>query len=71
VIVALNPPGQYADDSNLHARQRLWQHQNPVFDIAGWAVSLAGLAPGLRVLDAGYVSTSPVPADLQLGWGGW
>ena len=51
--MALNPPGQYADDRNLRARQRLWQHQSPFFDIAGWVVSLAGLAPGLRVLDVG------------------
>jgi hypothetical protein len=42
--VALNPPGQYADDRNLRARQRLWQHQSPFFEIAGWVVNLAGLA---------------------------
>jgi SAM-dependent methyltransferase len=53
VVVALNPPGQYADDHNLRARQRLWQHQIPFFDIASWVLSLAGLSPGLRVLDAG------------------
>jgi SAM-dependent methyltransferase len=53
VVVALNPPAQYADDRNLRARQRLWQHQSPVFDIAGWVAGLAGLAPGLRVLDTG------------------
>jgi cyclopropane fatty-acyl-phospholipid synthase-like methyltransferase len=51
--VALNPLGQYADDRNLRARQRLWQHQSPFFDIAGWVLNLAGLTPGLRVLDAG------------------
>jgi hypothetical protein len=28
--MALNPPGQYADDGNLRARQRLWQHQRGV-----------------------------------------
>jgi SAM-dependent methyltransferase len=53
VLMTLNPPGQYADDRNLRARQRLWQHQRPVFDIAGWVLGLAGLAPGQRVLDAG------------------
>ena len=53
VVVVLNPPGQYADDGNLSARQRLWQYQTPFFDIAGWVLSLAGLSPGLRVLDAG------------------
>src|SRR5258708_24409182 len=52
-LVALTPPGQYADDRNLRARQRLWQYQRPFFDIAGWALDLARLSPGLRVLDAG------------------
>ena len=53
MVVVLNPPDQYADDRNLSARQRLWQNQTPFFDIAGWVLSLAGLSPGLRVLDAG------------------
>jgi SAM-dependent methyltransferase len=53
VVVAWNPPGQYADDRNLRARQRFWRHQSPYFDIAGWVLDLAGLAPGMRVLDAG------------------
>lgn len=48
-----NPPGQYADDRNLRARQRLWRCQMPFFDIAAWVLDLAGLAPGMRVLDAG------------------
>ncbi len=30
VLMTLNPPGQYADDRNLRARQRLWQHQDEV-----------------------------------------
>jgi SAM-dependent methyltransferase len=51
--VTLNPPGQYADDRHLRARQRFWQHQDPYFDIAGWVLDLAGLTPGMRVLDAG------------------
>jgi SAM-dependent methyltransferase len=49
----LNPPAQYADDRNLSARQRLWQHQEPYFDDVGWALDLARLSPGMRVLDAG------------------
>ncbi len=53
VSMRLNPPGQYADDRNLYARQRLWQHQVPFFDVVGWVLGLAGLAPGMRVLDAG------------------
>jgi SAM-dependent methyltransferase len=51
--VTLNPPAQYADDRNLHARQRFWQHQNPYFDTVGWVLDLARLSPGIRVLDAG------------------
>jgi SAM-dependent methyltransferase len=51
--MTLNPPGQYGDDRNLRARQRLWEHQEPHFDIVGWVLGLAGLSPGLRVLDAG------------------
>ena len=53
VVVPLNPPGQYADDRNLRARQRFWQHQSPYFDIVGWVLELARLSPGMRVLDAG------------------
>jgi SAM-dependent methyltransferase len=51
--VTLNPPGQYADDRFLRARQRFWQQQDPSFDDVGWVLGLAGLAPGMRVLDAG------------------
>jgi SAM-dependent methyltransferase len=51
--MTLNPPGQYADDLNLRARQRFWQHQNPHFDDVGWVLGLARLSPGMRVLDAG------------------
>jgi SAM-dependent methyltransferase len=53
VVVPLNPPEQYADDRNLSARQRFWQPQSPHFDIVGWVLGLAGLSPGMRVLDAG------------------
>lgn len=49
----LNPPGQYADDRNLRARQRLWACEVPSFDIVGWVLGLAGVQPGMRVLDAG------------------
>jgi SAM-dependent methyltransferase len=49
----LNPPGQYADDRNLSARQRLWACRVPLFDIAGWVLDLAGVLPGMRVLDVG------------------
>jgi SAM-dependent methyltransferase len=52
-LVELNLPAQYADDRNLRARQRLWTCQVPSFDIAGWVLDLAGVMPGMRVLDAG------------------
>jgi SAM-dependent methyltransferase len=51
--VELNPRGQYADDRSLRARQQLWRCQVPFFDIAAWVLDLAGLAPDMRVLDAG------------------
>ncbi|HEX8802606.1 MAG TPA: class I SAM-dependent methyltransferase [Acidimicrobiales bacterium] len=51
--MSLNPVTQYADDANLRARQRLWAHQTPKFDLAGWVLDLAGVAPGQDVLDVG------------------
>jgi SAM-dependent methyltransferase len=51
--VTLNPPTQYADDQNLAARQRFWRAESPYFDIVGWVLGLAGLAPGMTLLDAG------------------
>lgn len=51
--MTLNPPAQYADDRNLRARQRFWRQQRPPFDHTGWVMDLAGLSPGMRVLDAG------------------
>jgi len=51
--VTLNPSAQYADDRNLRARQRLWEHQVPPFDIVAWVLDLAGVAAGQRVLDEG------------------
>jgi SAM-dependent methyltransferase len=51
--MTLNPPGQYADDRKLAARQRLWRCQQPAFDLVAWVLELTGLAPGMRVLDVG------------------
>jgi SAM-dependent methyltransferase len=53
--VSLNPPTQYLTDANLRARQRLWDHQQPPFDLVSWVLELAGLRPGstARVLDVG------------------
>ena len=46
---------QYADDRNLRARQHLWDFQDPPFDIVGWVLDLAGVAPGpeFSTLDVG------------------
>lgn len=52
-MVTLNPAAQYADDRNLAARQRFWEHQEPYFDVVGWVMDLARLSPALQVLDAG------------------
>ncbi|MDQ2740024.1 MAG: class I SAM-dependent methyltransferase [Actinomycetota bacterium] len=49
----LNPPSQYADDTNLRARQRFWQHQSPPFNFLGWVLSLVDVNPSHRVLDVG------------------
>jgi SAM-dependent methyltransferase len=53
--VAVNPPSQYATDANLRARQRLWDQQQPPFDIVGWVLELAGLTAASQraVLDVG------------------
>jgi hypothetical protein len=64
-LVDVNPPGQYADDRNLLARQRLWRCQVPFFDIAAWVLDLAGLAPGTRVLDAGRLCLPVTPRHIR------
>jgi SAM-dependent methyltransferase len=53
--VSLNPPTQYRTDANLRARQRLWEHQQPPFDLVTWVLEVAGLQQGsaARVLDVG------------------
>jgi SAM-dependent methyltransferase len=61
-LMELNPPGQYANDGNLRARQRLWQCQVPAFDTIGWILDQAGLTPGMRVLDVGCGNGLYLPA---------
>jgi len=51
--MAINPPTQYADDRNLRARQRLWQNQDPFFDIVAWVLRLGQVSAGVAVLDVG------------------
>ena len=53
--MSLNPPTQYATDVNLRARQRLWEHQQPPFDLVSWVLDVAGLDAGspAKVLDVG------------------
>ncbi len=71
-------PSQYVDDANLRARQRLWRRQEPAFDLLGWVVDLAGIQPGMPVLDLGcgngtYLARLkaagawPVGVDVSLG----
>ena len=51
--VVISEPNQYATDINLRARQRLWQHQEPPFDLFEWVLELTDAGPGCRVLDVG------------------
>lgn len=51
--MVIPPSGQYATDSNLRARQRLWQFLDPPFDLFGWVLDLTQAAPGAHVLDVG------------------
>jgi len=64
-LMALNPPGQYANDTSLRARQRLWRCRVPAFDTVGWVLDQAGLVPGMRVLDAGCGNGLYLPALRQ------
>jgi ubiquinone/menaquinone biosynthesis C-methylase UbiE len=53
--VALSSPTQYRTDANLRARQRLWEHQRPTFDLVAWVLRISGIeaASAERVLDVG------------------
>lgn len=52
---------QYADDTNLAARQRLWQisRAEPEVDFNAWSVALLDAQPHDRVLDAGCGNGRP------------
>lgn len=53
--VAFSSPTQYRTDANLRARQRLWEHQSPRFDLVSWVLRISGIeaASADRVLDVG------------------
>jgi SAM-dependent methyltransferase len=53
--VALDQPTQYRTDVNLRARQRLWEQQQPRFDLPSWVLGISGIEaqPAARVLDIG------------------
>lgn len=44
---------QYADDRNLRARQRVWEAEDPPFDLFGWVLDLAPIDDAATVLDVG------------------
>lgn len=62
-----NPATQYATDRNLRARQRLWERQEPAFDVVAWTLGLVGVMPGLRVLDVGCGNGRYIVALRSLG----
>jgi SAM-dependent methyltransferase len=55
--VAINPKTQYATDSNLASRQRMWStsRREPEFDLISWVLDVAGVHEGgtQRILDVG------------------
>jgi ubiquinone/menaquinone biosynthesis C-methylase UbiE len=44
---------QYASDANLSSRQAIYRFQQPLIHTAAWALDLAGLNGGERILDIG------------------
>ena len=65
--MVLNPDSQYRDDRNLRARQRLWDRQDPYFDLVGWTLDLAPVRTGQAVLDVGCGNGSYLQALAERG----
>jgi SAM-dependent methyltransferase len=65
--MVVNPQSQYETDQNLRARQRLWERQEPAFDLVSWTLELAGVSPGVRVLDVGCGNGRYLAAMRSLG----
>ncbi len=61
-----NPATQYATDRNLRARQRLWERQEPGFDVVAWTLDLVGVMPGFRCW-----TWAVATADISLPRGRW
>ena len=62
-----NPPTQYASDRNLRARLRLWEAQEPRFDLYGWVLGLADIGAGDAVIDVGCGNGAYLPQVTALG----
>jgi SAM-dependent methyltransferase len=62
------PPGQYANENNLKARQSLWAHQQPAFDLFDWVIGLLDPSGGHRILDVGCGNGGYLPRLVARGW---
>ena len=61
---------QYADAGNFSARQSIYRYQQPRIGLYDWALDLAGLEGGERILDVGCGNGGYLKALHQRGHGG-